>query len=207
MRVAILSEFSADEAALRVLVDAVLAVKTLPITNFPLQSRGYNTVRGALAAIIRFLHYRTDADGLVVVVDSNHTTLEELAERNRLRELREMADGVRARLGSVVGRIPLRVAIGVASPAIEAWLLCRRHLEISEAAWEQGLRNKQEPYSKLELKRRLYGVEFASLQLMTEKMMESARELTSDLVRVERKFPKGFGTMAEQLRDWRRLGR
>jgi len=207
MSVAILSESSADEAALRVLVDAVLGVKTTPITNFPLQSRGFNAVRGALAAIIRFLHYRTDADGLVVVVDSNHSTLEQAAEKNRLRELRETADGVRAHLGSVAGRVPLRVAIGVAAPAIEAWLLCKRYLEISEAAWEQGLSKKQDPYSKLNLKRRLYGVEFASLELMTEKMTKAASELTADLVQVERIFPKGFGTMAEQLRDWRRVGR
>lgn len=167
MRVAILSESSADEAALRFLVDAALGIKTVPVADFPLRSRGFNAVRAALAAIIRFLQYRTEADGLVVVVDSNHTSLDDGAEKNRLRELRKASDEVCAHLGAVAGRIPLRVAIGVAAPAIEAWLLCKRRLEISEAAWEQGLRSKQEPYSKLDLKRWLYEVEFASLKLMT----------------------------------------
>ena len=206
MRVAVLSESSADEAALRVLVDAVLGVATVPVPNLPLQGRGFNPVRAALPAIIRFLHYTTDAEGLVVVVDSNHSSLEETAERNRLRDLKQMIDNVRVSLRPVPGRIPLRIAVGVAAPAIEAWLLCKRQPPVSEAAWEHGLRDQREPYAKLELKRRLYGVEFASLQLMTEKMTEAARELKPEIGHLERLFPNGFGTLARQLRAWRHVG-
>ena len=163
MRVAILSESSADEAALRVLVDAVLGIRTSAVADLPLRSRGVDAVRATLPAIIRHLHYHTDADGLVVVVDSNHTSLEATAAKNRLLEFRDMAGNVHSNLGAVAGRVPLRIAVGVAAPAIEAWLLCKQDQHISEAAWEEGLQNQRDPYSKVELKRQLYGVKFASL--------------------------------------------
>ena len=63
---------SADEAALRILVDAVLGVVTTVPSTTPLRSRGYHAVRSILPVIIKELHYRTNAEGLIVVVDSNH---------------------------------------------------------------------------------------------------------------------------------------
>ena len=151
MRVAVLSESSADEAAIRVLVDAILGEPTVPADDLHLESRGFGAVRKILPAIVQSTHYRTSTDGLVVVVDSNHTSLLPGSEKNRLRELRELVDGLRPNLRPVKGRVPLRVAIGVAAPAIEAWLLCHRRQAINEAAWEQGLRNNRDPYSKLSL--------------------------------------------------------
>ncbi len=85
MRVAILSESSADEAGLRVLVDAVLGVKTEPVA-MNLESRGWTSVLSTLPTISKALQYRTDAEGLVVVVDSNHTYLARDEPKNRLRE-------------------------------------------------------------------------------------------------------------------------
>jgi len=206
MRVAILSESTADESALRVVVDAVLGTKTTPVaTN--LRSRGYDAVRTTVTTISRMLHYRTDAEGLVVVVDSNHTYLSRAEPKNRLREFQELARRCREQLGSVPGRVPLKIAVGVAAPAIEAWWLCQSNPQISEAAWEKGLDEKRDPYSKLELKRRLYGgLEVFPLDLMTQKMTEAARDIAGDLQLLERAFPEGFGSLANELRSWRRIG-
>ena len=205
MRVAILSESSADEAGLRVLVDAVLGVKTMPVA-MNLESRGWHAVRNILPVITKQLHYRTDAEGLVVVVDSNHSYLSRNEPKNRLREFQELVQRCRQQLRPVSGRVPLRIAVGVAAPAIEAWWLCKSNPLISEAAWEKGMDEKSDPYSKLDLKRQLYGSEFSSLAHMTLKMTEAAREMSAHLPTLERAFPGGFGSLAGELRDWRRVG-
>ncbi len=106
----------------------------------------------------------------------------------------------------MAGRVPLRIALGVAAPAIEAWWLCKASPQISEAAWEKGMDEKCDPYSKLELKRQLYGSEYSSLAHMTFKMTEAARELSAHLPTLERAFPNGFGSLTNELRDWRRVG-
>lgn len=205
MRVAILSESSADEAGLRVLVDAVLGVKTEPVA-VNLESRGWSAVRNTLPAISKALQYRTDAEGLVVVVDSNHTYLSRDEAKNRLREFQQLVQRCRQQLSRVPGRVPLKIAVGVAAPAIEAWWLCKTNPQISEAAWEKGLDEKRDPYSKLDLKRQLYGSEYSSLEHKTLKMIEAAREVSGDVSVLERAFPSGFGSLAGELRDWRRVG-
>jgi hypothetical protein len=109
-------------------------------------------------------------------------------------------------LKPVSGRVPLKIAVGVAAPAIEAWWLCKSNQQISEAAWEKGLAEKREPYSKLELKKQLYGSDYRSLELMTRKMTEAAQVVAGDLPALERAFPNGFGSLAKELRSWRRIG-
>jgi hypothetical protein len=205
MRVAILSESSADESALRIIVDALLGVRTTPVA-MNLESRGWPAVRNILPAISKMLQYRTDAEALVVVVDSNHTYLSRDEPKNRLREFQVLVQRSRQQLINVPGRVPLKIAIGVAAPAIEAWWLCKSNPQISEAAWEKGLIEKREPYSKLELKRQLYGSDYRSLELMTRKMTEAAQVIAGDLSAIERAFPEGFGTLAKELRSWRRIG-
>lgn len=207
MRVAILSESSADESALRILVDAVLGIKTTIPEMVPLQTRGWHAVRNTLSAIANNLHYRTDADGLVVVVDSNHTYLSKADPKNRLHEFQGLAQRCRESFRPLPGgRIPLKIAVGVAAPAIEAWWLCQSHPHISELAWEKGLEAKRDPYSKQELKRQLYGSEFYPLEVMTRKMTEAAHAISSDLTSLERAFPHGFGSLAKELRRWRQVG-
>jgi hypothetical protein len=63
MKVAILSESAADEAAVRVLADAVLRVRTQPAAIAPLRSRGHGAVVNVLPAVIKQLYYHTDTDG------------------------------------------------------------------------------------------------------------------------------------------------
>lgn len=205
MRVAILSESAADEAALRILVDAVLGIKTFPIEKPSVAMTSIHGVRKSLRTVIQVLHHKSDAEGLVVVVDSNHSSLEATTGENRLREFGDLIAKTRANLRTRSGQPALLVAHGVASPAIEGWLLCKRDGQISEASWEKGLRDKHDPYTKLALKRRLLGVEFPSSELRLQKMTEAATEVAADLAHLERQFPNGFGSLARQLREWRRL--
>jgi len=205
MRVAILSESLADETALRILVDAILGIATTTPPSLSLQSRGWPAVRTNLPVVAKYLHYRTDAEGLVVVVDSNHTYLSTDKSKNRLHEIQELAQLYQKQLNPVPGKIPLKIAVGVAAPAIEAWWLSKDHLHISEMAWEKGLDDKRDPYSKLELKKLFYGREYSSLEFMTQKMVEAAQNLANDLSSLEKNFPQGFGTLAKALRSWRRI--
>ena len=72
MKVALLSESPADEAALRVLVAAVL--KREPVFVAPgFRARGWPNVSQLMPAVLRHLHFNTDTDLLVVVVDSAST--------------------------------------------------------------------------------------------------------------------------------------
>jgi hypothetical protein len=205
MRVAILSESPADEAALRIIVDAVLGVRTTHIA-LNLESRGWSSVRSVLPAISKTLQYRTDAEGLVVVVDSNHTYLSRDEPKNRLREFQELVQRCQRELKRMSGRVPLKIAVGVAAPAIEGWWLFKTNPQICEAAWEKGLADGRDPYSKLELKRKLYGnLEVFPLELMMQKMTEAARAVSTDIPTLERNFPNGFGSLAKELRSWRRI--
>jgi hypothetical protein len=205
MRVAILSESAADESALRVIVDAALGIKTEPVeTN--LQSRGWGAVRNILPSVAKHLHFRTNTEALVVVVDSNHTFLSRDEVKNRLRDFRELVLRCQKELRPVAGRLPLKIAVGVAAPAIEAWWLCKTNPHISEAAWEKGLADKRDPYSKAELKRQLYNVDYPPLELATQKMTEAAQAVAGDLPMLEKAFPAGFGSLYQELRSWRRIG-
>jgi hypothetical protein len=74
MKLAILSESPADEAALGVLIEAVLGGPYLRV-QANLRARGWPSVAQVLPAVIRHLHFNTDAEGLVVVVDSDDSVV------------------------------------------------------------------------------------------------------------------------------------
>jgi hypothetical protein len=74
MRVAILSESEADDAALRILTEAITGKQIDPVLHAGLRSRGWPSVRGVLKSVLLELHYHTNAEGFVMVVDSDATT-------------------------------------------------------------------------------------------------------------------------------------
>lgn len=211
MKVAILSESPADEAAYRVLVEAVLESETTS-AELSLRSRGWPSVFTTLPTVVKQLHYHTDADGLVVVVDSNHSPVHLAAHENesgyletcRLCRLRKMAHETLRNCRPVAGRLALQIAVGLAVPAIEAWLLCGVRPEVSEAAWGNGLEEGRDPYSKRELKQRA-GTDRAPMAVLKERMTGHARRLAEDVSQLERAFPGGFGALARSLRAWPRV--
>ncbi len=213
MKLAILSESPADEAALRLLVGQVLG-EPLQLVTPTLRARGWPSVEQVLPPILRHLHFHTDAQGLVVVVDSDdspvHTEAHDAPGHHhpfcRVCRLRAVFRRTLKNLPPARGRSgPLR-AVGVAVPAIEAWLLCGRDDAVNEAAWVAGQESGRLPYTRAELKARVYGTTRPSLPWETKRAMEEIARHRGDVRRLEHDFPQGFGSLVRDLRAWRRPG-
>lgn len=209
MKLALLSESPADEAALRVLVSALLG-EPLELVAPSLRARGWPSVEQVLPPILRHLHFNTDARGLVVVVDSDdspvHTAEHEAPGYHhplcRMCRLRAVFRRTLKNLPAARGRSgPLR-AIGLAVPAIEAWLLCGRDDGVTEEAWIAGQSTGQAPYTRRDLKSRVYGTTRPTLPLQIKRGVEEAKRHKGDLRRLENDFPHGFGALARDLRAW-----
>ena len=209
MRVAILSESPADEAALEVLIGAVLGepvVRRRP----SLRARGWPNVAQVMPAIIRYLHFETDAEGLVVVVDSDDSVVHDARHeapgyfhpRCRLCKLRAIFRQVTKNLPPAHGRERLLRGVGVAVPALEGWYLCGRDATVSEAAWVAGQGDPARPFTRRELKERVYGTSRPTLQHTMTCAVQEVERLTKDLRRLENYFP-GFGFLVADLRTWK----
>jgi hypothetical protein len=209
MKVAILSESSADEAALRLLVNALIGRESQPIDR-PLRGRGWASVFQVLPVALRHLHYQTDADAFVLTVDADASPIHEAAHdapdgadtRCRLCRLRSEVERAQNVLRPVPGRQPVQIALGLAVPCIEAWYLCGRDPGVNEAAWINGVRAKKRPYDCRALKRRVYSTDRPSLEIETAHAEEDARRLATNLTVLEDEFPNGFGPLARAIRSW-----
>ena len=150
--------------------------------------------------VIRFTYFQTDAVGLVVVADTNGTPLHQAEHAGapnpdcRYCTLRGRADQTLQSLAPVAGRPPLRVAVGLPTPAVEAWYLCNRAPHPSEAAWNAG---GPRPYDKNSLKRILYGTDRGSPKVPTA--VAEATRLAADIPALRTAFPVGFGTLADEV--------
>ncbi len=209
MKLAILSESPADEAALKILVGYVLA-EPFGLVTPSLRARGWPSVEQVLPPILRHLHFNTDALGLVVVCDSDdspvHTPEHEAPAYHhplcRICRLRAVFRRTMKNLPPAHGRrSPLR-AIGVAVPAIEAWLLCGRDDGVTEAAWITGQQNGALPFTRRDLKARVYGTTRPSLPWEIKRAVEEVSRHRGDVRRLENDFPNGFGALARDLRGW-----
>jgi hypothetical protein len=210
MKIALLSESPADEAALRVLVEYVLGE---PFTQVApaLRARGWPSVEQVLPSVLRHLHFNTDADGLVVVVDSDDSVVH-TAEHEapgyfhpgcRICRLRGVFRRTIKHLPRAHGRDRVLRAVGLCVPAVEAWLLCGRDTSITEAAWVQGQAAGRPPYTRRELKWRVYGTERPTLPHEMKRAVQEVSRHRGDLRRLENDFPQGFGSLARDLRSWR----
>jgi len=212
MKVAYFAESPADEAALTILTEAILRRKTESVIHAGLRHRGWPTVLRVLPAVLKELHYRTGAEGFVFVVDSDNSAPHLPAHEQpgpsdpecRLCQLRRGAGEALRQVRPRTDRPALKIALGLAVPAIEAWLLCGVDSHVTEAAWANGLKERpgRMPYSKGSLKRHLYGASYPPLPVMTEAMKTAAERLAQDFTTLERLFPAGFGALASALRKW-----
>ena len=214
MKVALLSESPADEAALRVLVEAVLA-EGIELVRPGLRARGWPNVAQVLPAILRHLHFNTDTEALAVVVDADdsvvHTEAHEAPgyfhPQCRLCQLRGIVRRTQKRFPFLHGRARVLRAVGIAVPAIEAWYLCGQDPQVTELAWMEGLGSGRIPYTRRELKWRVYGTDRPGLGFEIERALECVRRHQRDPRRLEADFPHGFGALARDVRDWRNGGR
>jgi hypothetical protein len=124
----VLSESPADEAAVRLLAEAILGQSTQVVHPKRLQTRGWPAVLHVLPNVLRYLHYRTDAEGLIVVVDSDKSPLHRSDEPHesttcecRRCQLREVALRTQVELQARFSRAAIKLATGLAVPSIEAW--------------------------------------------------------------------------------------
>lgn len=211
MKVGFLSESPADEAAVRILVEAVLDRK-VRVVQPPLRARGWPNVIQVLPAVLRYLQFQTDADALVVVVDSDDTVIHETdhADPNgfhpqcRLCQLELTIRRTRKRWRLPQHRAAVATAAGMAVPAIEGWYLCGRDEEVGEQTWHRCMERGQCPFTRRDLKWRVYGTSRPPLPKEIEHATREARRLAKDLSRLESDFPVGFGHLSRSVRAWSR---
>lgn len=210
MNVALLSESPADEAALRILVAGILGGPANWVAP-GFRARGWPNVAQVLPAVVRHLHFNTHASLLVVVVDSDdsivHTASHDAPDyfhpQCRMCQLRAVV----RRTNKKIARSPrpagaqgavLR-AVGVAVPAIEAWYLCGRDDSVTELAWIQGQEKQRLPYTRAQLKWRVYGTDRPNLPLETDHALREVERHRRDPRRLEHDFP-GFAALARDVR-------
>ena len=120
----------------------------------------------------------------------------------RLCELRRIVKETQARVRPRTGGSPPKVAVGLAVPAIEAWLLYGVDAGVTEAAWINGMRERRRPYTTNQLKERLYATTRPSLAKETEVMRAAAERLCGNIEAFTACFPQGFGALAKELQSW-----
>ena len=85
MKLAVFGEDTADEVATRILVEAILQEETESVGLFQFRGRGYTNILATLQTVLLHLHYRTEADALVAVIDSDetpvHTSIHDLPDQ------------------------------------------------------------------------------------------------------------------------------
>ncbi len=211
MRVAVLSESPDNEKAVRILVTALLGEQIEPVDNPPLQARGWPGTRDVLPAVLHHVHLHTNAQALVVVVDSDDSPVHDPshdepgggAKACRLCELREIVGRFRPKRDRPAGLAPLKVAIGVAVPAIEAWYRCGLDADASEPGWIEKRDAGQRASDRVNrLKRRAYMTDRPDRQRRNQRAVEEARRLAGSLRLLEERFPNGFGALAHAVRSW-----
>ena len=133
MKLAVLSESPADEAAIRILVNAVLGVPAEPVQANRFRYRGgsggWQSALNDLPQVIQGLHFHSDASMLAVVLDSDRSPIHEpehdqpgKANRDcRLCQLRGLVARVQQPLLPRYDGSRVLVACGLAVPEIEAW--------------------------------------------------------------------------------------
>ena len=213
MKVALLSESPADEAALRVVVEGVLG-RAVDLVPPPLRARGWPSVAQVLPAVLRHLQFNTNADGLVVLADADDSVVH--IERHeqpgfhhpgcRLCQLRAIVRQTLKNVPPRQGRDRVLTAVGIAVPAVEAWYLCGRDDTVSESAWLTGQECGRLPYTRCDLKQRVYGTTHPSLSWEIRRAVEEMRRQHGDFRRLEFDFSGGFGALVRDLRAWRRDG-
>jgi hypothetical protein len=209
MKIGSYCESPADQAALAVFTEGILGQPPEPI-NLDLEAHSVPGFFGALDGVFRGVHYGSDAEGLVVVVDCDDSELHDAAhdpagggkERCRFCRVRKIIAQARSQVKPRRGRPELKVAIGLPVPAIEAWYLVGKEPQVGEAAWLVGLGHGRPPFTRRRLKELVYGTDRPSLEHETACAVAEARRIIRDVQAIEAAFPAGFGLMAREIRSW-----
>jgi hypothetical protein len=206
---AVLTEAPTDDAVAFEIVAALRAEPIRLVEEIAPRVRGWPGVQNQLPGFIRRLYYHTEADALAVLVDADLTVVHSAGHTAdapvrdcRLCELQVVARESLARLAPVSGRRPLRIAIGVPVPALEAWLLAGRDGRASEAAWAQARGDRRYWHLKGALKDAAYGGRHLAEVVMAERARTLIRITLRDGDVLRQSFPGGFGPFADAIVGW-----
>src|SRR5262245_38695956 len=175
MKVAILSESPADEAAIRILLRGLLGVE-IEVIALAARAGGWNAALGVVPPTLKALHFRRTAAALVVVLDSDNSPVHRLEHEQpgsevtscRICQVRRVIAEVQQHLRPVPSPPSIETAIAVAVPAIEAWYLCGREGDCTEAGWIMRQRAGTKSRTEIaRLKRLVYGSDRLSIELAT----------------------------------------
>ena len=212
MKITIFSESPNDEAVVRILVESILdeEIEEVPPPN-QFRSRGIDFFLNLIPAVIKAAYYNTESEAIVLVCDSNDKPVhipehEEKDNKDSLkcrfcivkRKVTETLDSLTVKPNGKM----IKVAIGVAVPAIEAWLVCGKKLDVSEGKWIDKQNGKKVSYNKASLKQKIYG-ERSFKTKRIEIGIEEAKRLTKNLELLEEKFPQGFGNLSKEIKTWK----
>src|SRR2546423_9484202 len=120
MRLAVLSESSADEAAIRIIVRGILDREIQDISvESSLRAGGWPGIRSLLPVIIPRLHYNSDAEALALIVDSDTSTIHQPSHNDltqvgscRSCDLHHVARRLLLKLNPLPHKEMLKIAIG-----------------------------------------------------------------------------------------------
>jgi hypothetical protein len=123
MKVAILSESPADEAAMRILVEGILR-EPIETHEARRRSRGFSSTVSVVPAVLKDIHYQRTADALIVLVDADNSNIHRPEHDNpstdsgncRFCQIRSKIAQVRRQLTPLPDYEEIPVAISVAPP-------------------------------------------------------------------------------------------
>lgn len=206
MKIAVVSESPSDEAAIKVLIDAITGSES-ELASLRTRPGGWSAIFEVLPNIIKALHYGSpDVEALVVVMDSDdspphqqsHDRPESEDSECRLCRARTTIRAGLAKTQPLLNRSDLKTAIGLAVPAIEAWYRCGVDPRVGEVAWSRKLSGENIGYDRQSLKLDTYG----SYRPNTASAVEAAKRIAGNLDLLEQLFPNGFGCLLLDVRSW-----
>jgi len=210
MKAAIISESPADEAAVKILASAVLRLRIEAVPAETVRAGGWSAALRAVSSELYRLHYKTDAQALIVVIDSDDTSVHDASHATafapdcRVCQVQSTVRRVQASLTSRADRTEVKIAIGLPVPAIEAWYQCGKDPHAAEARFIRDIESRERlAAARAQLKRDVYGTDRPSLELETRVAVREATRIATDLERLRTQFPRGFGSFYETLATWR----
>ncbi|MCH7988006.1 MAG: hypothetical protein IID46_02520 [Planctomycetes bacterium] len=210
MKIAILSESPADEAAVKIFVEKILG-QTIEVITRRVRSSGVDAVLNSVPPVLKALHYHRTADALVVALDSDRSPvhLSDHIPNDHAKlgccscNLHLIIEETLRHLRPIPNQPKIQTAVAVAVPAIEAWYQFGRDSNCTEAGWiHRRTAGVDAPAEIRKLKRAVYGTDRPGQALSKGKAIEHAERLAADLTPLEEYFPNSFGVFAQQVREW-----